>query len=331
MLAVAIILLSRFADAFFLTLFSYTIWSALVVAIVYVLRKRAAGTPYSALGGAGILLSGISNPVGLVLAPALLFDAAFAPKHAANRATNALIGGAILVWSVLVYLISPQAPRWGAVDPAAILSAFRFWFQHDPKRQIVIIVASGLVLATAVAIAGFAPARRVRSQILFVSYLGAASYLFYLMSPRFPANLAAGAAFLPHYAIVLVVCSAIALIFALNGIAAIGSRPAWNGAVFGFCLALAVVAIYPSVSGPLRRSSEKYAFLIAAAKFRADCQAGDALVYEEDRWSPVIFCRASEFPDGFTPVAAYTLWNREPNATLAPLDRPRIYAGTPLL
>lgn len=330
-LAVAIIFLSRFADAFFVTLLTDIIWSALFVSFVYVLRKRASRTRYSALGVGGIVLSCASNPVGLVLAPALLADAAFSRPRNANRALNGLMGIAILAWWIFLYFASPQPPAgWGTVDPLAISSAFVFWFHHEPKRQIVIIIASALALLAALVMAVFVTARTWRTPILLVSYLGAASYLFYLISPRFATNLAAGAAFLPHYSILLVLCAATAFVLAVNGRQA-ETRPVLNGAFFGFCLALAVVAIYPSVSGPLRSASEKYAFLVAAADFHATCQPGDILVFEEDHWSPVISCRPREFPAGFTPLADYKLWKNAPAAAIEPHDRPQIYSGTPVL
>src|SRR5262249_34474795 len=74
-LSIAVILYIRFVEPFIPALLTFSIWSALLAAFVYVLRVSIEGGSYSFLAITGVLLGALSNPLGFLLIPLLIISA----------------------------------------------------------------------------------------------------------------------------------------------------------------------------------------------------------------------------------------------------------------
>jgi hypothetical protein len=121
----------------------------------------------------------------------------------------------------------------------------------------------------------------------------------------------------------------IAVIFGILGVKKAEVRPILVGSIFGFCAALTTVSIYPNVTGPLKDAVRRYEFLIAATEFRHRCRPEEVLVYDApDEWSPVIFCTRPDFPEGWSSLTEFKIWE---TGSVRHNGLPRIYSGKPLL
>src|SRR5262249_46228862 len=109
-------------------------------------------------------------------------------------------------------------------------------------------------------------------------------------------------------------CALLAIIWKIISLPRSGARPILIGSVFGFCLALATTAIYPSVTGHFMAALQRYRFLFAAADFRKSCALEEGFIYEVTWWSsPVIFCKKREFAEGYTVTQfKFKVWGHPP-------------------
>ena len=127
-----------------------------------------------------------------------------------------------------------------------------------------------------------------------LAYFGISSVVFYIASPRFLQLYLwdAGATFASRYVLIACFCALLAIIWKIISLPRSGARPILIGSVFGFCLALATTAIYPSVTGHFMAALERYRFLIAAADFRKSCAPEEVFIYQVTWSSPLIFCNS---------------------------------------
>jgi hypothetical protein len=329
-LALAIIFFMRFVDPVIIAQVSYTIWSAFLAAFVYIVRKQIEQSSYSMIGIFGVLFAALSQPLAILLVPILLSDVRL-KTQSANNVANISLSASILGWSMLQYFMG-STKKWAGTNPRTVYDAFVFWFHHDFKLQIVLIMLSALVLL-ATLLASFVSTRRIGWRIrlnIILVYFGVFSFVFYLASPRFLLNLSGRAPFQPRYMLLLSVCALIAGIFAVSTANKTEVRSIVVGSIFGFCLALTTLSIYQSVTGPLKDAARKYEFLIAATEFRNHCHPEEVLAYEKDWWSPVMFCNRQDFPEGWTSVTEFKSWAELPSMMARNGFLPGIYSGKPL-
>jgi hypothetical protein len=338
-LSIAVILYIRFIEAFISAFLAFSIWSALLAAFVYVVSMSIDSRSYSFLAIVGVLLGTLSHPLGILLSPLLIISAAWPNANARNvdRAISIGIALAILISSAGQYLIAGQHYRGTMVDLPAVYSAVALGFRHEHKLQVVLMIVSLVVLVAVLITTAWKAICRgdpidVRLNGM-LTYFGISSVVFYIVSPRFLDWLLqhAGAAFQPRYILVVCFCAFLAIIWRIISLPRSDARPVLIGSVFGFCLALATTAIYPSVTGPFIAALHKYRFLLAAADFRKLCSPEEVLIYEVAWSSPVIFCKKREFAEGFTPVTQFKfkVWEHSPKKS-SPDDYgpPGIYSGT---
>ncbi len=358
-LSLAIIFFIRFVDYSALTVLSYTVWTAFLAAGIYMMRKSASGAPYSIPAIAGIIVAGLSNPIGILLAPLFLTHVTWSMKVNWNN-NLAYVGASIVIvvgdiamlvrsgaggalshvaqssHSALHYLEGTRRTELSITPPDVAFSQVVFWFHNDFKLQVLMIVVSVAVLGVGFVLACWRWFRIGASMGVklnwMLAYLGVATFALYLASPRFLINVHAGMAFSARYELVLTVCAMLAVSLGVIRLRDQDLRPILAGSVFGFCAALVVIAVYPSVTGHLKVAIDKYRFLTAAAGFRQNCGSEQAFVYDPTSfWSPVVLCRRRNFPPGFSPVEQFKTWRGSLGQKgPSPDDRPGIWSGRSL-
>jgi hypothetical protein len=360
LLSLAIIFFLRFVEPNLFATLSYTIWSAFLAASVHIIRIHAAGAHYSAIGSLGILVASLSQPLAVLLIPIFLISALRRlSKPVPNRTeipvsiVISLLIAATYAFAVIQSMYGPEGTHvakenysvlkyiemqharwalgWAMADLDTIVSALVFSFRHHYKLEVVMIVVSVLLLVSAGLAAcwrylkgNFSDATKIDCML---SYLGLSSFALYLLSPRFLQHLDVNSPpFQTRYELVLIIFAAIASVFVVLRAKSRDNRLLLFGSVFGFCLALLIVSIFPSISAAQRTALQKYQFFLAAAEFRINCRSEEVFVYSNEFESPVILCKPIDLPPGFSPVTGFKTWTTSDKPSDDADDRPGIWS-----
>src|SRR5262249_51836132 len=170
------------------------IWPAILASFVFVVRMPVTDSRHSVIWVPGVLLSALSNPLGILLAPLFLVNAAWPnrPERKLDRTISAILALLIIVVIPCLYVVSGTLST-RLINLESLYSAVVFSFQHDFKLQVVLMFGSLAVLLIVFVIAAMSATRKHHdSSDLWISlalaYFGIGSLAFYLASPRFPHN-----------------------------------------------------------------------------------------------------------------------------------------------
>lgn len=325
-LALAAMLILRVIEDLIWANLTFVITPMFLAAAIHVMRVNRDGQRYSWWALGTIILAAVSVPFGALLVPLVLLQipGATDPVQRRQNVTLAVAitaGYLLLNARVLGSAISVSNPR-------AIVATFLSGFRSDFRWNSVIACVSVLVLAGALVETIYR--RRGRPELVMragLALIGIGAVAGVLVSDR----LARGDG--GFYAVYVLPPLLAAMIVVGQAVLRIADH-ARRMLALGICVGITGVAISmtvgPRLRGPLELTLMRYRFVMVAEAFRADCRAGDAMVFEHEDTSPVVLCQPREFPVGRHLQSEYlpSIGQRDPNAL--PDEQPVIVVGQPL-
>lgn len=308
-----------FVEQSLLATLSYTIWSAVLAAIIYTTRLALTGARFSAGGAVGVLAGGLSNPAGVLILP--VFAAIGLKQTSCRERLIPFLGAcgfvAYGVWcraAATEQLRIDFYQRWVDVNQS---------FLGDYRYYNILTAICVLALAANFLVSLVQRERRRLELDLWVTYIGLASAGLYFFSPRF----ADYKGFPARYIVILVTMAFIVTALSAIRFATNELRLLVLGTIFGFCFALLVSGIYVRGRGAFLESVDVVRFLQFASTFRAECRSDmEAIGYVPNRWSSFVLCRPREFPLGYNSIVQTEFWTRKFGSGDND-ELPRLYVG----
>lgn len=306
---------------------THAAWTALLVACMVVIRVNVSGGHYSWLAVIGILLSGLSIPMGGALVVPLLFFAMMADRPAGRRTTLAL-AATIVIGQLALAAGSPDDvtnPQLAAA-PLMFVSALRT--HRAGNLSVLVSLAALAALIARVWKRDHDSARKTALLVICsLALTGGGTVMAYVASTRF-ARYDGG--FPSRFTVPVLFCALTASACAALTLRREERRQLLIGILLGGAGTLVAADLSTQLRGPLELSLMKYRFLQVAAEQRADCPPDDAFVFEDEDSSPVVLCRRRPPAredlrlTGFTPsVGEY-----DPDAAID--ERPVVLGPKPL-